>query len=78
MPIDVDGIMALSGDGLPHEILNGFAKRPDAMAALRVPIVPVPTGSANGFNLNLNGVKVSSVEGCLRGHILIAYCRSGQ
>lgn len=58
MPIDVDAIAALSGDGLLHEILNGLAKRKDAIAALRVPVVPVPTGSANGFNINLQGAKV--------------------
>lgn len=59
MAIDVDGILALSGDGLPHEIINGLASRVDAVAALRVPVVPVPTGSANGFNINLQGPKVS-------------------
>lgn len=59
MAIDVDGILALSGDGLPHEIINGLASRVDAVTALRVPVVPVPTGSANGFNINLQGPKVS-------------------
>lgn len=24
-----DAIIAVSGDGIPHEILNGFMKRPD-------------------------------------------------
>lgn len=61
MDLDIDAIVALSGDGLPHEIINGFASRTDAVAALRIPIVPVPTGSANGFNINLHGPKVREV-----------------
>jgi hypothetical protein len=59
MALDVDAIVALSGDGLPHEIINGLASRTDAVAALRVPIVPVPTGSANGFNISIHGPKAS-------------------
>jgi len=55
--LDCDAIVALSGDGLPHEILNGLASRPDAIKALRIPVVPVPSGSANGFSLNLHGLK---------------------
>jgi sphingosine kinase len=58
MSLDCDAIVALSGDGLPHEILNGLASRPDAIKALRIPVVPVPSGSANGFSLNLHGLKV--------------------
>ncbi|KAF8319418.1 hypothetical protein DL93DRAFT_2178850 [Clavulina sp. PMI_390] len=60
LPLDtnpIDAILALSGDGLPHEIINGLASRKDAKLALRTPVVPVPTGSANGFNINLQGVK---------------------
>lgn len=57
LPLKYDAILALSGDGLPHEILNGLASRVDARAALRTPVVPVPTGSANAFNINLMGVK---------------------
>ena len=59
MALDVDAIVALSGDGLPHEIINGLASRTDAVAALRIPIVPVPTGSANGFNISIHGPKAS-------------------
>jgi len=58
MTLDVDAIVALSGDGLPHEIINGLASRKDAVSALRIPFVPVPTGSANGFNISLHGPKV--------------------
>ncbi|KDQ12244.1 hypothetical protein BOTBODRAFT_134730 [Botryobasidium botryosum FD-172 SS1] len=57
LPLEYDAIIALSGDGLPHEIFNGLAQRPDATEALAIPVVPVPTGSANGFFLNLLGVK---------------------
>lgn len=58
MSLEVDAIVALSGDGLPHEIINGLASRTDAGTALQVPVVPVPTGSANGFNINIHGIKV--------------------
>lgn len=58
MALDVDAIVTLSGDGLPHEVFNGLASRPDAATAFRVPVVPVPTGSANGFNINIHGIKV--------------------
>ena len=51
--------MTLSGDGLPHEVINGLATREDAVKALSIPIVPIPTGSANGFSLNLHGITVS-------------------
>ena len=61
MALNVDAIVALSGDGLPHEIINGLASRTDAVAALRIPIVPVPTGSANGFNINLHGPEVGVI-----------------
>ncbi|KAF8334184.1 ATP-NAD kinase-like domain-containing protein [Cantharellus anzutake] len=59
MSLDYDAIASLSGDGLPHEIINGIASRTDdSVHALRtVPVVPIPTGSANGFNLNLQGMK---------------------
>lgn len=59
MNLNVDAIVTLSGDGLPHEVFNGLASRPDAAAAFRIPVVPVPTGSANGFNINIHGPKVS-------------------
>ena len=58
MQLSYDAIVTLSGDGLPHEVLNGLASRSDATKALDIPVVPVPTGSANGFSLNLNGVEV--------------------
>lgn len=38
-------------------MLNGFASRPDARKALRTPVAPIPTGSANACCTNLFGVK---------------------
>jgi len=59
LPLIYDGIVAVSGDGIPYEVVNGFAKRLDALAAFRkVAIVPIPAGSGNGFSINLLGVKV--------------------
>ncbi len=60
MPLDrYDAIVAMSGDGLIHEILNGFAEHREPIRALRTPIAPVPTGSGNGLSLNLLGLHVS-------------------
>jgi sphingosine kinase len=47
--------VCLSGDGTLHEVFNGLAAHARPRAALRVPVVPVPTGSGNGMALNLLG-----------------------
>lgn len=60
MPLDYDAVVLLSGDGLVHEVFNAFADRNDAMDAFAIPVVPIPTGSANGFSLCLLGLKVNS------------------
>lgn len=49
-------IATASGDGLVYEVLNGLAARKDAKKALRIPIAPIPTGSANALSINLFGV----------------------
>lgn len=38
-------------------MLNGLGSRADARRALRIPIAPIPTGSANACNINLMGIK---------------------
>lgn len=43
-----DAIVCVSGDGIPHEIINGLGSRPDAQKALRLPIAFIPAGSGNG------------------------------
>ncbi|CAO1618746.1 unnamed protein product [Parajaminaea phylloscopi] len=50
-----DALLTVSGDGLAHEVLNGFAQRSDAVKALQMPICPIPTGSGNGLCVNLLG-----------------------
>lgn len=51
-----DTIMACSGDGTPHEIFNGLAKRPDAKRALaQIAVSHIPCGSGNAFSCNLYG-----------------------
>lgn len=52
---DFDALLFVSGDGLAHEILNGFAQRHDAAQALRMPMAPIPAGSGNGLCVNLLG-----------------------
>lgn len=56
LPLDAfDALLLVSGDGLAHEVLNGFAQRSDAVRALRMPMCPIPTGSGNGLCVNLLG-----------------------
>ncbi|KDR81645.1 hypothetical protein GALMADRAFT_239721 [Galerina marginata CBS 339.88] len=57
LPLDFDAVITVSGDGLIHEILNGFAEHAEPSKALATPIAPIPTGSGNGLSLNLLGIK---------------------
>lgn len=51
-----DCIVCVSGDGLPHEVINGLATRPeDAVRALQhFAVAQLPGGSGNGMALSLN------------------------
>ncbi|RXK41560.1 hypothetical protein M231_01059 [Tremella mesenterica] len=53
--LEYDVIATASGDGLVYEVLNGLAARSDARKALKTPVVPIPTGSANALCVNLLG-----------------------
>lgn len=50
-----DVLVPISGDGIVNELLNGLASRPDALAALRMPIAPIPAGSGNALSVNIMG-----------------------
>ena len=56
---DYDAVVTVSGDGLIHEVLNGFAGHPESKRALGIPIAPIPTGSGNALSLNLLGIEVN-------------------
>jgi sphingosine kinase len=59
LPLDAfDAVLCLSGDGLLHEVVNGFQDHAEPARALRVPLAPIPTGSGNATCLNLLGLKV--------------------
>lgn len=57
--LDIDAfdvVASASGDGLPHECINGLAKKPNAAEALRkVAIVQLPCGTGNAMSWNLTG-----------------------
>lgn len=57
--IDIDTydvIASCSGDGLPHEVFNGLAKKANAAEALRkIAVVQLPCGTGNAMSWNLNG-----------------------
>ena len=59
IPLDYDAIVTLSGDGLGHEIFNGFAEHDSPRAAFAIPLAPIPTGSGNGCSISLLGLKVT-------------------
>ncbi|CCM03322.1 uncharacterized protein FIBRA_05450 [Fibroporia radiculosa] len=50
-----DAVVVMSGDGLIHEVINGFAEHPQAREALRMPIAPIPSGSGNALAVNVLG-----------------------
>ncbi|SPQ23935.1 50888728-6bd0-4797-9734-1b005d237349 [Thermothielavioides terrestris] len=57
--LDIDNYdiaVPCSGDGLPHEVFNGLAKRPDARRALsKIAVCHIPCGSGNSMSCNLYG-----------------------
>ncbi|OAA72797.1 sphingosine kinase [Akanthomyces lecanii RCEF 1005] len=57
MAIDkYDTVIPCSGDGTPHEVFNGLAKRPDAKLALsKIAVGHIPCGSGNAMSCNLYG-----------------------
>ncbi|KAK2466881.1 hypothetical protein APHAL10511_001139 [Amanita phalloides] len=56
LPVEsYDVLVTVSGDGLIHEVMNGFANHSEPRKALSLPIAPVPCGSGNGLSLNLLG-----------------------
>jgi len=59
LPLDCDAVTTVSGDGLIHEVLNGFAHHADPARAFSIPVAPIPTGSGNGLSLNLLGIEVA-------------------
>ncbi|KAK6369559.1 sphinganine kinase lcb4 [Exophiala oligosperma] len=51
-----DVVASASGDGLPHECINGLARKPNAAEALRkVAVVQLPCGTGNAMSWNLTG-----------------------
>ncbi|KAH6635715.1 ATP-NAD kinase-like domain-containing protein [Chaetomium sp. MPI-SDFR-AT-0129] len=53
---DFDIAIPCSGDGLPHEVFNGLAKRADARRALaKIAVCHIPCGSGNAMSCNLYG-----------------------
>ncbi|KAK7054838.1 sphinganine kinase lcb4 [Paramarasmius palmivorus] len=58
LPLDeFDALLTVSGDGLVHEVLNGFGKHAKPRKALAIPVAPIPAGSGNGLSLNLLGIE---------------------
>lgn len=58
LSLEFDAVITVSGDGLIHEILNGFSEHANPRGAFTIPVAPIPTGSGNGLSLNLLGFDV--------------------
>ncbi|EON67418.1 hypothetical protein W97_06671 [Coniosporium apollinis CBS 100218] len=57
-----DVIACCSGDGVPHEVFNGLARKKDAARALaQVAVVQLPCGTGNALSLNLYGSNSPSI-----------------
>ncbi|KAJ6630848.1 ATP-NAD kinase-like domain-containing protein [Mycena sp. CBHHK59/15] len=56
MILDFDALVIVSGDGLVHEVLNGFVSHEQPINAFRIPLAPIPTGTGNGLALNILGM----------------------
>lgn len=53
-----DAVVTVSGDGLIHEILNGFMKRTDASEALKkIALGLIPSGTNNSYIISCLGEK---------------------
>ena len=63
--LDYDAVVTLSGDGLIHEVFNGFAQHAQSKEAFNIPVAPVPTGSGNSTSINLLGIEVSFASNIL-------------
>ena len=49
-----DGIVTVSGDGLLHELINGFMAHKDWKNAIHTPVGIIPCGSGNGLAASMN------------------------
>jgi sphingosine kinase len=65
-----DVVACCSGDGLPHEVFNGFGNRHDAKKALAaIAVFQLPCGSGNAASWNLTGTDSPSLAAlaCVKG-----------
>ncbi|EGV60816.1 sphinganine kinase lcb4 [Yamadazyma tenuis] len=58
-----DIIACCSGDGIPHEVINGFYQRPDKGAAAfnKLVVTQLPCGSGNALTLSTHGSNRAAV-----------------
>lgn len=54
-----DAIVTVSGDGVIHEVINGFLQRSDAREAIKkVPLGIIPAGTSNSLCISMLGEKL--------------------
>ncbi|TIB82183.1 hypothetical protein E3Q22_00527 [Wallemia mellicola] len=55
--LNYDAVVCVSGDGIMHEVLNGFMYHETPSDALKTPLCPIPAGSGNGISVCVLGEK---------------------
>lgn len=60
---EYDIIACCSGDGIPHEVINGFHSRPDkgATAFNKIAMTQLPCGTGNALSLSTHGSNDASI-----------------
>lgn len=57
-PTAYDAVVTVSGDGIIHELINGFLSRPDGKEIIKnVPLGIIPGGTNNSFIISILGEK---------------------
>ncbi|TIA72521.1 hypothetical protein E3P92_02180 [Wallemia ichthyophaga] len=57
LELEYDAVVCVSGDGILHEVLNGFLHHQTPSEAFKMPLCPVPGGSGNGISVCVLGAE---------------------
>ena len=75
-------IIAVSGDGVVHEILNGLMARADWTEVIKIPIGVIPCGTGNGIAKSIGTedpevATLNIIKGCVRKVDVLAVAQGG-
>ncbi|XP_062976405.1 sphingosine kinase 1 [Elgaria multicarinata webbii] len=66
-----DAVVAMAGDGLLYEVINGLMERPDWKSVIQKPLCILPGGSGNALAASLNHY---ARQGCYSKELLLMNC----